>query len=94
MCSNVFPVMLFIIPSDFNNVLSLICLRIMKHLFLFKKLIKRLSFMSFRWVDGLIIDVTFREKKFYVGWPYITTPCLSFHFLHDIVYYTSMKKEQ
>lgn len=63
MCSNVFPVMLFIIPSDFNNVLSLICLRIMKHLFLFKKLIKRLSFMSFRWVDGLIIDVTFREKK-------------------------------
>jgi len=86
--------MLFIILSDFNNGLSLIWLRIMKHLFLFKKLIKRLSFISLRWVDDLIIDVKFRQKAFYVGWPYITTPCLCFHFLHDIVYYRSMKEEQ
>lgn len=68
MCSNVLPVMLFIIPSDFNNVLSLIWLRIMRHLFLFKKLIKRLSFVSLRWVDSLIIDVRFTKKSpFYVG---------------------------
>lgn len=66
MCSDVFPVRLFIIPSDFNNVLSLIWVRIMKHLFLFKKLIKRLSFISLRWVDGLIIDITFRKKNFSV----------------------------
>lgn len=64
MCSDVFPVTLFIIPSDSNNVLSLIWLRIIKHLFLLKKLIKRLSFISLRWVDGLIIDVTFRKKIF------------------------------
>lgn len=69
MCYNVFPVMLFIIPSDFNNVLSLIWLRIMKHLFLFKKLIKRLSFASLRWVDGLIIDVIFRKKTYMLGGP-------------------------
>lgn len=95
MCSNVLPVMLFIIPLDFNNVLSLIWLRIMRHLFLFKKLIKRLSFVSLRWADSLIIDVTLTKKNpFYVGWPYITTPCLSFHFLHDIVYFSSMEKEQ
>lgn len=62
-CSNVLPVMLFIISSDFNNVLSLIWLRIMRHLFLFKKLIKRLSFVSLRQVDSLIIDVKFTKNS-------------------------------
>lgn len=76
----------------------------MKHLFLFKKLIKRLSFISLRWVDSLIIVVEDKKKKkkknkskkkathFYVGWPCITTLCLGFHFLRDIGYYSSMKK--
>lgn len=35
----------------------------MKHLFLFKKLIKRLSFISLRWVDSLIIVVVLQKKK-------------------------------
>lgn len=96
MCSNVLPVMLFIIPSDFNNLLSLIWLRIMRHLFLFKKLIKRLSFVSLRWVDSLIIDVRFTKKNplSMLDSLYTTTSCLSFHFLHDIVYYSSLEKEQ
>lgn len=68
----------------------------MKHLFLFKKLIKRLSFISLRWVDSLIIVVVLKKKKkkksFYVVWPWITTLRLSFFFLHDTGYYSSMKK--